>query len=126
MKLRGTDAYDAFLSTWSSSCGVPAHVFKAQLDGMLEEEVIATIRPFVDELTQRLRQMAEKADPISRALDRLLGDLADHLDAHIDDCNDCRHALDCPDRRMLSDRVKKARQILGAPTPAPTNERSPS
>jgi hypothetical protein len=126
MKLRATDAYDAFLSTWSSSCGVPAHVFKAQLDGMLEEEVIATIRPFVDELTLRLKQMAERADPISRALDRLFGDLVEHLDTHITDCDDCQHALDCPERRMLSERVKKARQILGAPSPAPTDERSPS
>jgi hypothetical protein len=111
MKLGVSDAYADFLGTWSSACGVPAYLFKAQLDAMLEREIVECIRPFTDELTRRLEAMAERRDPIALALSRLLDDLIVFLGQH--DCEGLLDGLGCEHAAPLVERLKKAQDVLG-------------
>jgi predicted transcriptional regulator len=114
MRVGVSDQYDVFLSTWAARCGVPPHVFKYQLDAMLESEIVECIRPFTDELTRRLDELARKRDPLTLALARLFEDLVDYLEQH-----DCDALGDVERERVGRDglvaRLKKAQEVLGLP-----------
>lgn len=95
-----TEEYREFLDLWGRHCGAPRSVFQGRVNMLIQAELAAAGQDIVREI----QAMQAQNRTVWRALARLLTD----LDAYLGTVPD-----PAPVARALTDRVRRARSVLG-------------